>query len=73
MKFTADHPFAKPEAAARKLLGIVLSADIDIGQYAYTGQPIPRSCRPARILCPVSKRHWSAAKPSLSFRVPVAS
>lgn len=37
MKFTADRPFAKPEAAARKLLEIVLSADIDVGQYAYTG------------------------------------
>ena len=37
MKFTADRPFAKPEAAARKLLEIVLSADINVGQHAYTG------------------------------------
>jgi len=37
MKFTEDRPFAKPEAAARKLLKIVLSDDIDVGQHAYTG------------------------------------
>jgi hypothetical protein len=37
MKFHEDHPFAKPEAAARKLLEIVLAKDIDVGQYAYTG------------------------------------
>jgi len=37
MKLTAERPFAKPEAAARKLLEIVLSADIDVGQHAYTG------------------------------------
>ncbi|MEA2772035.1 MAG: hypothetical protein QOD93_4997 [Acetobacteraceae bacterium] len=37
MKFRDDRPFAKPEAAARKLLEIVLSKDIDVGQHAYTG------------------------------------
>jgi len=37
MKLTADRPFAKPEAAARKLLEIVLSGDVDVGQHAYTG------------------------------------
>jgi hypothetical protein len=37
MKLTADRPFARPEAAARKLLEIVL-ADVDIAsQHAYTG------------------------------------
>jgi len=30
-------PQARPEAAARKLLEIVLSNDIDVGQHAYTG------------------------------------
>jgi hypothetical protein len=37
MKFTEDRLFAAPEAAARKLLEIVMSADIDVGQYAYVG------------------------------------
>jgi hypothetical protein len=37
MKYVGDRPFADPEAAARKLLEIVLSKDIDVGQYAYTG------------------------------------
>ena len=37
MKVTAERPFGKPEAAARKLLEIVLSGDIDVGQHAYTG------------------------------------
>jgi hypothetical protein len=37
MKFTEERPFAKPEAPARKLLEIVLSKDIDVGQYTYTG------------------------------------
>jgi hypothetical protein len=37
MKLTEERPFAKPEAAARKLLEIVLSDDIDVGQYSYTG------------------------------------
>jgi hypothetical protein len=37
MKLHQDRPFANPEAAARKLLEIVLSSDIDVGQYAYTG------------------------------------
>ena len=37
MKYVTDRPFANPEAAARKLLEIVLSNDIDVSQYAYTG------------------------------------
>jgi hypothetical protein len=37
IKFREDRPFAKPGAAARKLLEIVLVKDIDVGQYAYTG------------------------------------
>jgi hypothetical protein len=37
MKLTAERPFARPEAAARKLLEIVLSNDIDVGQHTYTG------------------------------------
>jgi len=37
MKLTAERPFAKPEAAARKLLEIVLSYGIDVGQNTYTG------------------------------------
>jgi hypothetical protein len=37
MKYVTDRPFANPEAAARKLLEIVLSKDIDVGQYTYTG------------------------------------
>jgi hypothetical protein len=37
MKFHQDPPFADPEAAARKLLEIILAKDIDVGQYAYTG------------------------------------
>jgi hypothetical protein len=34
MKFHQDRPFADPEAAARKLLEIILAKDIDVGQYA---------------------------------------
>jgi hypothetical protein len=37
MKFAEKRPYADPEAAARKLLEIVLAKDIDVGQYAYTG------------------------------------
>lgn len=37
MRYVTDRPFAEPEAAARKLLEIVLAKDIDVGQYAYTG------------------------------------
>jgi hypothetical protein len=37
MKYVGDRPFAIPEAAARKLLEIVLAKHIDVGQYAYTG------------------------------------
>ena len=37
MKLTAERPFAKPEAGARKLLEIVRSANIEVGQHAYTG------------------------------------
>jgi hypothetical protein len=36
MKYVGDRPFATPETAARKLLEIVLSKDIDVGQYTYT-------------------------------------
>jgi hypothetical protein len=32
MKFTEERPFAKTEAAARKLLEIVLAKNIDVGQ-----------------------------------------
>jgi hypothetical protein len=37
MSFVNERPFAKPEAAAQKLLEIILRADIDVGQYTYTG------------------------------------
>jgi hypothetical protein len=37
MKYVTDRPFATPEAAARKLLDVVLAKDIDVGQHAYTG------------------------------------
>jgi hypothetical protein len=37
IKLTADRPFATPEAAARKLVEIVLSNKIDVGQHTYTG------------------------------------
>ena len=37
MKLTAERPLAKPEDAARKLLEIVLSSGIGVGQHAYTG------------------------------------
>jgi hypothetical protein len=37
MRYVTARPFATPEAAARKLLEIVLAKDIDVGQYAYTG------------------------------------
>lgn len=36
MKLTADRPFAKPEAGARKLLKIVLSNGIDVEQHTST-------------------------------------
>jgi hypothetical protein len=36
MKLTADRPFAKPEAAARKLLEIVRSNGIDVEQHTST-------------------------------------
>jgi hypothetical protein len=36
-EFVEKRPYADPEAAARKLLEIVLAKDIDVGQYAYTG------------------------------------
>jgi hypothetical protein len=38
MKFITDRPFADPEAAARKLLELVLHSDIDVGQYTYVGK-----------------------------------
>jgi hypothetical protein len=38
MRYVTDRPLATPEAAARKLLEIVLAQDIDVGQYAYTGE-----------------------------------
>jgi hypothetical protein len=38
MKFAADRPYADPEAAARKLLELVLHSDIDVGQYTYVGK-----------------------------------
>jgi hypothetical protein len=34
MKYVGNRPYADPEAAARKLLEIVRSNDIDIGQHA---------------------------------------
>jgi hypothetical protein len=38
MKFIEKRPYADPEAAARKLLEIVLAAkDIGVGRYTYTG------------------------------------
>jgi len=37
MKLTEERPFAKPEAAARELLVIVLSNGIDVGQNTHTG------------------------------------
>lgn len=37
MKLTEDRPFVNPEAAALKLLEIVLAGDIAVGQHAYTG------------------------------------
>jgi hypothetical protein len=37
MRYVPDRPFAAPEAAARKLLEIVLAKGIDVGQFAYTG------------------------------------
>jgi hypothetical protein len=37
MKFHRRSTFASPEAAARKLLEIVLAGDIDVGQHADTG------------------------------------
>jgi hypothetical protein len=47
MKFHEDRPYCNPEAAARKLLEIVLAKDIDFGQYTYTGVTTPRSCKRA--------------------------
>jgi hypothetical protein len=37
MKYVTDRSFADPDKAARKLLEIVLSKDIDGGQYTYAG------------------------------------
>jgi hypothetical protein len=37
MKFTENRNDLSPEAAARKLLQIILRADIDVGQFTYTG------------------------------------
>jgi hypothetical protein len=37
MKYVNDRPYASPEAAARKLLEIVLAKEIGVGQYTYTG------------------------------------
>jgi hypothetical protein len=37
MKFVQDRPFANPEAAARKLLALVLQQDIDVRQVTNTG------------------------------------
>jgi hypothetical protein len=37
MKFVRDRPFGNPEAAARKLLQLVLQQDIDVGQFASIG------------------------------------
>jgi hypothetical protein len=37
MKYVTDRSFADPDKAARKLLEIVLSKDIDVGQYTYAG------------------------------------
>jgi hypothetical protein len=37
MRYVTDRPFANPGAAARKLLEIIVSNDIHVGQYAYTG------------------------------------
>ena len=37
MRYVTDRPFATPEAAAHKVLEIVLAKDIDVGQYTYTG------------------------------------
>jgi hypothetical protein len=37
MRFTENRNDLSPEAAARKLLQIILRADIDVGQYTYTG------------------------------------
>jgi hypothetical protein len=38
MKFVQDRPFANPEAAARKLLELVLQQDIDVGQFTSIGK-----------------------------------
>ena len=37
MKIVRDRPFENPEAAARKLLELVLQQDIDVGQFANIG------------------------------------
>ena len=37
MNLTKNPTALSPEAAARKLLQIILRADIDIGQFTYTG------------------------------------
>ena len=37
MKFVQDRPFANPEAAARKLLALVLQQDIDVRQFTNIG------------------------------------
>ena len=36
-KIVPDRPFENPEAAARKLLELVLQQDIDVGQFANIG------------------------------------
>jgi hypothetical protein len=38
VKFVSDRPFADPEAAARKLLALVLQVDIAVGEYTYVGR-----------------------------------
>ena len=38
MKFVQDRPFANPEAAARKLVELVVQQDIDVGQFTSTGK-----------------------------------
>jgi hypothetical protein len=38
IKFVQDRPFADSEAAARKLLELVLQQDIDVGQFTSIGK-----------------------------------
>jgi hypothetical protein len=37
MKFVEPRSTLSPEAAARKLLQIILRADVDVGQFTYAG------------------------------------